>query len=148
MRSMLCRVPQPLDVARCPELRKYRPTARANQPQSAPLAALTSGSIPQPTPSAQGPWPGTDLLKFVPEQQFKLLLHSQQLIGTHQHLGASYAVSAAAVELAAQEGKAALVVGSVHLAAQLRSELPDVQVRATACSACLRCSLVLSANAG
>jgi hypothetical protein len=65
----------------------------------------------------------------VPEQQFKLLQQSQQLVGLHQHMGASYGLSAAAIELAAQEGKAALVVGSVHLAAQLWSELADVQVR-------------------
>jgi len=98
-----------------------RPPAGSTAPQpAAPPAASTY------TPAQ---WPGTDLLKFVPEQQFRLLQQSQQLLGLHQHLGHSYAVPVAAVESAAQEGKAALVVGSVHLAEQLRSELPELQVK-------------------
>jgi guanylate kinase len=65
----------------------------------------------------------------VPDQQFKLLQQAQQLQGVHQHMGHSYALPVAALEAAAHEGKAALVVGSVHLAEQLKHELPDdVQV--------------------
>lgn len=120
-------------MARAPELSKHRRSAHVIQQGSAAAAAAGEAQCTAHhaagAPSAQAAWPGTDLLRFVPEQQFKLLQQSQQLVGLHQHMGASYGLSAAAVELASQEGKAALVVGSVHLAAQLWSELTDVQVR-------------------
>lgn len=72
-------------------------------------------------------YPGSDLLQFVPEQHFKLLKRSGQLAGLHQHLQHSYGVAAAALEAAAADGKAALVVGPVTLAEQIRKELQDTQ---------------------
>lgn len=117
---------QPLDVARVPELCSCRQACNTGQAAAASTSQAVAGATPAlPTSTA---WPGTQLLKFVPEQQFRLLQQSQQLLGVHEHMHHSYAVSAAAVEQAAEEGKAALVVGSVHLAAQLKQELPDVQV--------------------
>lgn len=123
-----CRAPQLLDEARAPELGKQEHKARGSSAAVAVAAAGSTAAQPAAV-SAQGPWPGTDQLQFVSEQQFSLLQQSQQLAGVHQHMDASYAVPAAAFGVAAQQGRAALVVGSVHLAAQLRCELPDVQVR-------------------
>jgi ribose 1,5-bisphosphokinase PhnN len=71
---------------------------------------------------------GSELLQFVPEQQYKVLQRSSQLAGVHQHLGHSYGVALAAVEAVATDGKAALVVGSLALAERLKQELLDTQV--------------------
>ena len=116
-----------MDVARDPELCSCRQACNTGQAVAASSSQAVAGATPALPTSAMA-WPGTQLLKFVPEQQFRVLQQSQQLMGVHEHLHHSYAVSAAAVEQAAQEGKAALVVGSVHLAAQLKHELPDMQV--------------------
>lgn len=140
---LLCRAPQPLEVAKTPELAKWRQqpgsAAATTTPTPAGDALAAGGSsstahhgtplvgtTPCSTTSAQ--WPGSDLFKFVPEQQFKLLQQSQQLAGVNQHMGHSYAVSTAALETAAKAGKAALVVGSVHLAEKLLQDLADTQV--------------------
>lgn len=114
-----------MDVARDPQLRRQASNTSQATAASSSLA-MVGPTAALPTSAA---WPGTDLLAFVPEQQFRLLQQSQQLMGVHQHMQHSYAISAAAVEQASEEGKAALVVGSVHLAAQLKGELPDMQVR-------------------
>lgn len=71
---------------------------------------------------------GSELLQFVPEQQYRVLQRSSQLAGVHQHLGHSYGVALAAVEAAAADGKAALVVGPLALAERLKQELLDMQV--------------------
>lgn len=119
-------------MARHPELRKCT-TAPGSAPgqlghTTGTLSALQPAAGATAGLNAQATWPGSELLQFVPEQQFKLLQQSQQLVGLHQHMDASYAVSVAAVEAAAQEGRAALLVGSIHLAGQLKLELPDAQV--------------------
>jgi hypothetical protein len=120
-------------MARHPELRKHTTAHGSAQGQPAHAAGTLNALQPAAAATvglnAQAPWPGSGLLQFVPEQQFKLLQQSQQLVGLHQHMGHSYAVSIAAVEAAAQQGKAALLVGSIHLAGQLKLELPDAQVR-------------------
>lgn len=132
----VCRAPQPLDAVKASKLSSQLVAHPAGPPATQPVLrppAGTTAAQPAALPAAStytpAQWPGTDLLKFVPEPQFRLLQQSQQLWGLHQHLGHSYALPVAAVESAAQEGKAALVVGSVHLAEQLRSELPELQVR-------------------
>lgn len=106
--------------------------AQTGRASPAPAASGPAGASSVPAaasgPSTQAAWPGTELLRFVPEQHFRLLHQSQQLMGLHQHMHHSYAVPVAAIEEAAEAWKAALLVGSVHLATQLKSELPDVQV--------------------
>jgi guanylate kinase len=71
---------------------------------------------------------GSQLLQFVPEQQYKMLQRSSQLAGVHKHLGHSYGVALAAIEAIAADGKAALVVGALAVAEQLKQDLPDTQV--------------------
>jgi guanylate kinase len=71
---------------------------------------------------------GSELLQFVPEQQYKVLQRSSQLAGVHKHLRHSYGVALAAIEAIAADGKAALVVGALALAEQLKQDLPDAQV--------------------
>lgn len=75
-----------------------------------------------------GQYRGSELLQFVPEQQYKKLQRSNQLAGVQWHLGHSYGVALAAIEAIASEGKAALVVGPLALAEQLKLELPVTQV--------------------
>ena len=123
-------MPHPLEMTTIPGLHKQQqPQAAQLVPVPAPCSKAAQPPATAVVPSAvDGQWPGSDLLQFVAEQQFKLLQQSHQLVGLHQHVGHSYAVPAAAIEAAAQQGKAALVVGSIHLAEQLMHELPNAQV--------------------
>jgi hypothetical protein len=103
-----CRVPLPYELQR-------------------PAASSSSRS------SWQQQWRGSAVLQFVPGAQFELLQTSHQLAGLHTHMGHAHAVHTAALEAAAQEGRAVLLVGSVHLAEQLRKDLTDTQVCVCVC---------------
>ncbi|KAF8071222.1 GLTP1 [Scenedesmus sp. PABB004] len=101
--------------------------------RGAPLAAdaeTSDGGGAGATAAGGAPprFPGSDLLQFVPEAQFRALRHSGHLEGAHEHLGDSHGLAAAALEAAAAAGKAALVVGSVRLAQALRRELQGTHV--------------------
>jgi hypothetical protein len=94
-----------------------------NTPRFASASAAGAASCMQPVQ-----YRGSQLLQFVPEQQYKVLQSSSQLAGVHKHLGLTYGVALAAVDAIAADGKAALVVGPLALAERLKQDLPDTQV--------------------
>jgi hypothetical protein len=94
-----------------------------NTPRFASASAAGASSCMQPVR-----YRGSELLQFVPEQQYKVLQRSSQLAGVHKHLGHSYGVALAALEAIAADGRAALVVGPLALAERLKQDLPDTQV--------------------
>eukprot|EP00775_Hariotina_reticulata_P013032 gene13032-13161_t len=91
------------------------------------LADATFSSASSSAP-AQGGVGETGLLQDVSEQEFQMMHCSNQLVGLVQHMGQTYAASQADLEAAASQDKAAVVVGPLQLADQLRRTLCGTEV--------------------
>lgn len=107
--------------------------SEAMQPSASRVGSCGSGvgsSSNAQLQALQQQWPGTQWLQFAPESTFTRLHQAQQLAGLHTHMGQSYAVQLAALQQAACDDRAGVVVGSLHLAEQLKRDLRDTQARA------------------
>lgn len=130
----MCRVPHIHEVDKAADSQsRGSPAARAATTSNAADSIAGTASIPRNSIAGSinmqpNVYPGSDLLQFVPEQQFKLLDRSGQLVGVERHLQHSYGLAFSALEAIAAVEKFALVVAPLVVAEQLRKELLDTQV--------------------
>jgi hypothetical protein len=119
-------------VAAVPVITSIAPAPREGQPASE--QQRTSTVLPPDSLSSSGQrqqqqqYLRTRWLQHVSDSHFRRLQQTQQLAGLHSHAGQACGVSMAALQQAGHGGRAAVLVGSLRLAEQLKLELQDTQV--------------------